>query len=56
MTERGSSFDWAVTSALYNSATDLGGSAGGILVGLSAAHYGYGNAVWVMPCVLSICR
>jgi predicted MFS family arabinose efflux permease len=44
--------DWAVTSALWNSAIDIGASAGGIMVGLSAAVYGYATAVWVMPIVL----
>jgi predicted MFS family arabinose efflux permease len=44
--------DWAVTSALWNSAIDIGASAGGIMVGLSAAAYGYATAVWVMPIVL----
>ena len=30
----------------------IGASAGGIMVGLSAAVYGYATAVWVMPIVL----
>jgi len=41
-----------VTSALWNSAIDIGASAGGIMVGVSAAVYGYATAVWVMPIVL----
>ena len=44
--------DWAVTSALWNGGIDIGASAGGIMVGLSAAAYGYATAVWVMPIVL----
>lgn len=52
MVERGSRADSAVTSALWNSATDVGAGAGGIMVGLTAATYGYGTAVWVMPLVL----
>jgi predicted MFS family arabinose efflux permease len=52
MVERGSRSDSAVTSALWNSATDVGAGAGGIIVGLTAAAYGYGIAVWVMPVLL----
>ena len=52
MVERGSRSDSAVTSALWNSATDVGAGAGGIMVGLTAAAYGYGTAVWVMPVLL----
>jgi hypothetical protein len=46
--------DWPVTSALWNSAIDIGASTGGIMVGLSAAVYGYATAVWVMPIVLLV--
>jgi MFS family permease len=52
MVERGSRSDSAVTSALWNSATDVGAGTGGIMVGLTAAAYGYGTAAWVMPLVL----
>lgn len=52
MVKRGGSSDSAVTSALWNGATDIGAGAGGTMVGLTAAAYGYGTAVWVMPLVL----
>jgi predicted MFS family arabinose efflux permease len=52
MVERGGRSDSAVTSALWNSATDVGAAAGGTMVGLAAAAYGYATAVWVMPIVL----
>jgi predicted MFS family arabinose efflux permease len=52
MVERGGRSDSAVTSALWNSATDIGAGAGGTMVGLAAAAYGYATAVWVMPIVL----
>jgi predicted MFS family arabinose efflux permease len=52
MVERGARSDSAVTSALWNGATDVGAGAGGTMVGLTAAAYGYGTAVWVMPIVL----
>lgn len=52
MVERGGRSDSAVTSALWNSATDIGAGAGGTMVGLTAAVYGYATAVWVMPIVL----
>jgi predicted MFS family arabinose efflux permease len=52
MVERGGRSDSAVTSALWNSATDVGAGAGGTMVGLAAAAYGYATAVWVMPIVL----
>jgi predicted MFS family arabinose efflux permease len=52
MVERGGRSDSAVTSALWNSATDVGAGAGGTMVGLTAAAYGYATAVWVMPIVL----
>jgi MFS family permease len=52
MVERGGRSDSAVTSALWNGATDVGAGAGGTMVGLTAAAYGYGTAVWVMPLVL----
>jgi predicted MFS family arabinose efflux permease len=49
MVEREGRSDSAVTSALWNSATDIGAAAGGTMVGLTAAGYGYATAVWVMP-------
>jgi predicted MFS family arabinose efflux permease len=52
MVERGGRSDSAVTSALWNSATDVGAGAGGTMVGLTAAAYGYATAIWVMPLVL----
>ncbi len=52
MVKRGGSSDSAVTSALWNGATDVGAGAGGTMVGLTAAAYGYGTAVWVMPLAL----
>jgi predicted MFS family arabinose efflux permease len=52
MAERGGRSDSAVTSALWNSATDVGAGAGGTMVGLTAAAYGYATAIWVMPLVL----
>jgi predicted MFS family arabinose efflux permease len=52
MVERGAHSDSAVTSALWNSATDIGAGAGGTMVGLAAAAYGYATAVWVLPIVL----
>jgi len=52
MVERGGHSDSAVTSALWNSATDVGSGAGGTMVGLTAALYGYATAVWVLPVVL----
>lgn len=54
MTKRKSSPSWSVMSAVWNSAIDLGSSLGGILIGLSAAFYGYANAVWVLPTVMLI--
>lgn len=52
MTARGGSYSSSATSALWNIAIDLGGSVRGILIGLSAALYGYLNAVWAIPAVL----
>ena len=56
MVARGGRSDSAVTSALWNSATDVGAGAGagGTMVGLTAAVYGYATAVWVLPVVLSL--
>ena len=42
----------AMTARGGSIAIDLGGSVGGILIGLSAALYGYLNAVWAIPAVL----
>jgi predicted MFS family arabinose efflux permease len=51
MTERGTPSDAGPISALWNSGIDIGGSVGGVLIGLAAAGYGYGAAVWVLPAV-----
>jgi hypothetical protein len=32
----------------------MGGSLGGSLIGVTAALYGYGAAVWVLPAVMAI--
>jgi len=53
MVERGGA-GWGPISALWNSAIDLGASLGGVLLGLSAARYGYAAAIWVMPAVMLI--
>ncbi|HEV2034142.1 MAG TPA: MFS transporter [Candidatus Dormibacteraeota bacterium] len=52
MMERGSSSNWSTISALWNCGIDLGAALGGVLFGVSAALYGYTNAVWIMPAVL----
>jgi MFS family permease len=54
MTERTTSWDSGAMSALWNSGIDFGSSIGGSLVGLAAAHYGYGVAVWVLPVVVAL--
>jgi predicted MFS family arabinose efflux permease len=54
MSERGTRSDSGAISALWNSAIDLGGSLGGTLIGLAAASYGYGAAVWVLPVVVAM--
>jgi predicted MFS family arabinose efflux permease len=51
MAERGDA-SWGPISALWNSAIDLGASLGGVLLGVSAARYGYAAAVWVLPAVM----
>jgi predicted MFS family arabinose efflux permease len=52
MMERGSNSNWSAISALWNCGIDFGAALGGALFGVSAALYGYANAVWVMPPVL----
>ena len=52
MTERGTASYWGAISALWNSAIDLGASLGGVLLGLGAARYGYGSAIWAVPAVM----
>lgn len=54
MTPRGSSAHRNTTSALWNSGIDLGASLGGTLLGLVAARYGYGVAIWAIPVVVLI--
>ncbi len=53
MSERAMTSDSGAISALWNSGIDLGGSLGGTLIGLGAALYGYGAAVWVLPIVVA---
>jgi predicted MFS family arabinose efflux permease len=52
MMERGSNSSWSAISALWNCGIDLGAALGGALFGVSAALYGYANAVWIMPVVV----
>jgi MFS family permease len=52
MMERGSNSNWSAISALWNCGIDFGAALGGALFGVSAALYGYANAVWIMPPVL----
>jgi predicted MFS family arabinose efflux permease len=54
MSERGTRQDSGAISALWNGGIDLGSSLGGSLVGLTAAHYGYGAAAWVLPVAVAI--
>jgi MFS family permease len=54
MMERGSKSNWNAISALWNCGIDLGAACGGVLFGVSAALYGYANAVWILPAVLLI--
>ncbi len=54
MSESGTRSDAGAISALWNSGIDMGGSLGGSLVGIAAASYGYGAAVWVLPAVMAI--
>jgi predicted MFS family arabinose efflux permease len=54
MSESGTRSDAGAISALWNSAIDMGGSLGGSLVGIAAASYGYGAAVWVLPAVMAL--
>jgi len=54
MTARGSSDHRNTISALWNSGIDLGASLGGSLLGLTAARFGYGTAIWVIPMVVLV--
>jgi MFS family permease len=54
MVARGSSDHRNNISALWNSGIDLGASLGGTLIGLAAARYGYGAAIWAIPAVVLI--
>ena len=54
MMARGSSAHMNTTSALWNSGIDLGASLGGTLLGLGAARYGYGVAIWAIPVIVLI--
>jgi predicted MFS family arabinose efflux permease len=52
MIGRGARSETGAISALWNSGIDLGSSLGGTLIGLAAAHCGYGPAAWVLPIVV----
>ena len=54
MSERGTRSDSGAISALWNGGIDLGSSLGGTLIGLTAAQYGYGAAVWVLPAAVLV--
>ncbi len=54
MSERGTRQDSGAISALWNGGIDLGSSLGGSLIGLTASHYGYGAAAWVLPVAVAI--
>jgi predicted MFS family arabinose efflux permease len=54
MSARASSAHRNNISALWNSGIDLGASLGGSLLGLAAARYGYGAAIWAIPVVVLI--
>jgi predicted MFS family arabinose efflux permease len=54
MSARGTSAHRNNISALWNSGIDLGASLGGSLLGLAAARYGYGAAIWAIPVVVLI--
>jgi len=54
MTARGGSGDRNAVSALWNSGIDLGASLGGSLLGVAAARYGYGAAIWAVPAVVLV--
>ncbi len=51
---RHASRSMGAVSALWNSGTDLGSALGGALMGVGAAHLGYGWAVWVLPAMVLI--
>lgn len=54
MTAHGSTAHRHNISALWNAGIDLGSSLGGSLLGLAAARYGYGVAIWAIPAVVLI--
>jgi len=54
MTARATSDHRNTISALWNSGIDLGASLGGSLLGLTAARFGYGTAIWVIPMVVLV--
>jgi len=54
MSESGTRSDAGAISSLWNSSIDMGGSLGGLLIGASAALYGYGASVWVLPVVMAL--
>jgi len=54
LTARGSSAHHNNVSALWNIGIDLGSSLGGSVLGLAAARYGYGAAIWAIPAVVLI--
>ena len=54
MTQHRTGTQWGGISALWNSAIDLGSSFGGVVLGLSAARFGYASAGWVLPLVVAV--
>jgi predicted MFS family arabinose efflux permease len=52
MTGRSAASYGTAVSALWNSGIDMGGSLGGVFLGLSAAQFGYTAAIWVVPVVV----
>jgi len=54
LTARGSSAHRNNVSALWNIGIDLGSSLGGSVLGLAAARYGYGAAIWAIPAVVLV--
>lgn len=52
MTGRSAAAYATAVSALWNSGIDMGGSLGGVFLGLSAAQFGYAAAIWVVPVVV----
>jgi len=54
MSDGGDGSNSSAISALWNIGIDLGSSMGGILLGLTAARYGYAASIWVVFAVLFI--